>query len=193
MCVNLESTISVVEGDLVSDDDLSAEVPEFEDSEDYSATLDIEAQMLCSLLWTPRARAAEVTRDLVPADFYQPVHAALYEVIAGLIAADEPHTGSYVLMTLQRDGRASSHVGKQMVTTLTQLMTIGVPSGALEHYASAVLTQAYRRGFRAAAKSLVEAAESLPEDQLYEHMCSIGRERRAAFQRLQTIRERRTY
>ncbi|MGB3676901.1 MAG: hypothetical protein WA988_20925, partial [Candidatus Nanopelagicales bacterium] len=82
--------------------------------------------------------------------------------------------------------------GKQLVTVLTQLMTIGVPSDALEHYVAAVLTQAYRRGFRTAAKSLVHAAESLPEDQLYEHMCTIGRERRAAFQRLETIRLRRS-
>ncbi|ADK68882.2 MULTISPECIES: DnaB-like helicase N-terminal domain-containing protein [unclassified Gordonia (in: high G+C Gram-positive bacteria)] len=170
--------------------DLSDETPQ-SDVEDYSATLDIEAQMLCSLLWTPTGRVASVMKDLTPEDFYQPVHAALFEVIAGLIAAGEPHSGAYVLMTLQRDGRTSGHIGKQMVTTLTQLMTIGVPSGALEHYAAAVLTQAYRRGFRTAAKSLAEAAESLPEDQLYEHMCSIGRERRAASQRLQAIRERR--
>lgn len=170
--------------------DLSDEAPQA-DIEDYSTTLDIEAQMLCSLLWTPAGRIASVMQDLKPEDFYQPVHAALFEVIAGLIAAGEPHTGSYVLMTLQREGRTSGHIGKQMVTTLTQLMTIGVPSGALEHYAAAVLTQAYRRGFRTAAKSLAEAAESLPEDQLYEHMCAIGRERRAASQRLQAIRERR--
>lgn len=162
------------------------------DMEDYSATLDIEAQMLCSLLWAPAARAARATTDLTGADFYQPVHAALFEVIAGLVAVGEPHNASYVLTVLQRDGRTGGHLGKQLVTTLTNLTTIGVPSDALEHYVAAVLTQAYRRGFRAAAQSLVQAAEDLPEDQLYEHMCSIGRERRAAYQRLNTIRSRRS-
>lgn len=162
------------------------------DVDDYSATLDIEAQMLCALLWAPTARAERATSDLTSEDFYQPVHAALFDVIAGLVAVGEPHTGSYVLTTLQRDGRTGGHLGKQLATTLTQLMTIGVPSDALEHYVAAVLTQAYRRGFRNAAESLVEAAEVLPEDQLYEHMCSIGRERRAAFQRLELIRSRRS-
>lgn len=163
------------------------------DWEDFSATFDVEAQMLCSLLWAPPGpQVARATTDLTAADFYQPVHAALFDVISALVAAGEPHTGAYVLTTLQRDGRTSGHLGKQLVTVLTQLMTIGVPSDALEHYVAAVLTQAYRRGFRTAAKSLVHAAESLPEDQLYEHMCTIGRERRAAFQRLETIRLRRS-
>ncbi|MET3959915.1 replicative DNA helicase [Rhodococcus sp. OAS809] len=162
------------------------------DREDYSATLDIEAQMLCSLLWAPAARAARATSDLKAEDFYQPVHAALFEVISALVAAGEPHTGSYVLTTLQRDGRTGGHQGRQLVTTLTQLMTIGVPSDALEHYVAAVLTQAYRRGFRAAAESLVEAAEQLPEDQLYAHLCAIGWERRAASDRLKEIRGRRS-
>lgn len=169
------------------------EAPDPADVEDYSATLDIEAQMLCSLLWAPARPAARAIDDLTTDDFYQPVHAALFSVIADLVAAGEPHTGSYVLTTLQRDGRTGGHTGKQLVTTLTRLMTIGVPSDALEHYVAAVLTQAYRRGFRTAAQSLVEAAETLPEDQLYEHMCSIGRERRSAFERLQTIRSRRSF
>ena len=34
-----------------------------------------------------------------------------------------------------------------------------------------------------------QAAEELPEDQLFEHLLSIGRERRAASQRLAAIRE----
>nr|ART90674.1 truncated replicative DNA helicase [Rhodococcus rhodochrous] len=60
--------------------DLSDETPQ-SDVEDYSATLDIEAQMLCSLLWTPTGRVASVMKDLTPEDFYQPVHAALFLVL----------------------------------------------------------------------------------------------------------------
>lgn len=101
--------------------------PDLADVEDYSATLDIEAQMLCSLLWAPAHRAAQATNDLTSEDFYQPVHAALFEVISELVAAGEPHTGSYVFTTLQRQGRTSGHLGKQLATTLTQLTTIGVP------------------------------------------------------------------
>ena len=48
------------------------------------------------------------------------------------------------------------------------------------HYAVAVLSAAYRRGFHQAAQSMTVAAEQLPEDQLFEHLLSIGCAQRAA-------------
>jgi len=50
-----------------------------------------------------------------------------------------------------------------------------------------VVCAAYRRGFHAAATSLTEAAEQLPQDQLFEHLLSIGRAQRTATQRLADI------
>jgi len=50
-----------------------------------------------------------------------------------------------------------------------------------------VVCAAYRRGFHAAATSLTEAAEQLPQDQLFPHLVSIGRAQRTATQRLADI------
>ncbi|OXM18382.1 DNA helicase [Rhodococcus erythropolis] len=151
--------------------------------------MDVEAQLLCSLLWAPADRATSVTAALTHADFYRPILAELFTVIADLVTAGKPHNGAYVLSALQQAGRAGGQSGKQLTTVLTDITTIGIPSGELEHYVGAVLSQAYRRGFRDAAQSLTQAAVELPEDQLFEHLLSIGRERRAAFERLNTIRE----
>ncbi|MCZ9635307.1 DnaB-like helicase N-terminal domain-containing protein [Rhodococcus sp. BH5] len=135
----------------------------------------------------PNPRVAALTS----ADFYRPVNAALFTAISELVEAGKPHNSAHVFTTLQQEGRTSGHLGKQLTKALTDITTIGVPSTELEHNISAVLTQAYRRGFREAARSLAQAAEELPEDQLFEHLLSIGHERRAASQRLAAIREGR--
>ncbi len=46
---------------------------------------------------------------------------------------------------------------------------------------------AYRRGFYAAGAAITQAATELPQDQLFEHLVSIGRERRTATERLNRI------
>ncbi|KZL31393.1 DNA helicase [Rhodococcus qingshengii] len=175
-----------------------ATVPDFDDLTDneddideYSIALDVEAQLLCSLLWAPAQSAKRTVATLTSADFYRPVHAELFAVIADLVSAGKPHNSAHVFTTLQQEGRTSGHLGKQLTKALTDITTIGVPSAELEDNIAAVLTQAYRRGFFDAARSLAQAAEELPEDQLFEHLLSIGRERRAASQRLAAIREGR--
>ncbi len=50
-----------------------------------------------------------------------------------------------------------------------------------------MVSAAYRRGFHAAATSLTDAAEQLPQDQLFPHLVSIGRAQRTATQRLADI------
>ncbi len=157
--------------------------------DDYSPSLDVEAQLLCSLLWAPAHTATQATEALTSSDFYRPVHASLFALIVELVTAGKPHDCAYVLHTLQKQGRTSGHLGNQLTKALTDITTIGIPAAELEHYIDAVLTQAYRRGFRDAARSLAQAAEELPEEQLFEHLLAIGRERRAASQRLAAIRE----
>lgn len=164
-----------------------------EDVVDYDPRVSVEAQLLCSLLWvgTGSPESRRVVDTLTATDFYRPVHAELFTVIADLVVAGRPHDSAAVFTTLQKEGRVGGHLGKQLTKALADITTVGVPAGAIEHYLDAVLTQAYRRGFRAAAQSLTEAAETLPEDQLFEHLLTIGRERRAATNRLRRIREGR--
>lgn len=157
------------------------------DDMDDDPRLDVEAQLLCALLWAQPAEARRVVDTLTGADFVRPVYAALFEQIAGLVAAGKPHDSAHVALTLSREGLTAGHKGKQLTTALTDVTTLGV-SGGVEHYVDAVITQAYRRGFHAAAQSLAEAAERLPERDLYEHMCAQGRQLRAATERLTKIR-----
>jgi hypothetical protein len=63
----------------------------------------------------------------------------------------------------------------------------GGPAEAAGHYARAVVSAAYRRGFYAAGAAITQAAAELPQDQLFEHLVAIGRERRTATDRLNRI------
>src|SRR3546814_7140009 len=175
-----------------------ATAPDFDDLTDndseideYSTALDVEAQLLCPLLWAPAESAKRAVAALTSADFYRPVNAALFTAISELVEAGKPHNSAHVFTTLQQEDRTSGHLGKQLTKALTDITTIGVPSAELEHNIAAVLTQAYRRGFREAARSRAQAADELPEDQLFEHLLSIRRERREASQRTATLREDR--
>ncbi len=50
-------------------------------------------------------------------------------------------------------------------------------------------TAAYRRGFHTAATALTQGAEQLPTDDLFDHLLTIGRDRRTAATRLQQLRD----
>ncbi|NMD64242.1 DNA helicase [Nocardia globerula] len=157
------------------------------DDMDDDPRLDVEAQLLCALLWAQPNEARRVVETINSEDFERPVYATLYEQITTLVAAGKPHDSAYVAMTLSREGLTAGHHGKQLTTALADVTTLGA-AGEVEHYIDAVLTQAYRRGFHAAAQSLMEAAERLPDRDLYEHMCTHGRQLREATERLTEIR-----
>ncbi|MCX5042412.1 hypothetical protein OG921_04355 [Aldersonia sp. NBC_00410] len=52
------------------------------------------------------------------------------------------------------------------------------------HYALAILSQSYRRGYSIAGARLTQVAETAREGELFEQMCVLGRECRAARDRL---------
>lgn len=157
------------------------------DDMDYGARLDIEAQLLCALLWAQPVEAQRVIVLITAADFDRPIYGALFSQIAELVVAGKPHDSAHVALMLSREGLTAGHQGKLLTTALAEVTTLGVTGGP-EHYVDAVITQAYRRGFHVAAQSLVEAAERLPERDLYEHMCAHGRRLREATERLTKIR-----
>ncbi|MGH6634493.1 MAG: DnaB-like helicase N-terminal domain-containing protein, partial [Sphingopyxis sp.] len=157
------------------------------DDMDYDPRLDVEAQLLCALLWAQPAEARRVTALITAADFDRPTYAALFDQIAELVAAGKPHDSAHVALMLSREGRTAGHKGKQLTTALADVTTLGATGGA-EHYVDAVITQAYRRGFHLSAQSLAEAAQRLPERDLFEHMCAHGRHLREATERLTKIR-----
>ncbi len=66
-------------GDEISADDLTDDPRE-----------DVEALCLCALLWTTPDTAARIVDTLTTADFYRPIYAELYDVIATLVRSGAP-------------------------------------------------------------------------------------------------------
>ncbi len=141
--------------------------------------------MLAAVVGGPTARA--ITTALSSGDFHRPVYGELFVTIAEQAAAGTPHDPASIAAALTQAGRTAGHRGTQLARALTQATMAGSPPEAAGHYAIAVASAAYRRGFHTAVAALAQAAEQLPQDQLFEHLVSIGRERRTATDRLHRI------
>jgi replicative DNA helicase len=150
---------------------------------------DVEALFLCALLWAPPAAAAHAVDLLEPTDFARPLHQEFFTLITRLIAGGTPHNPAMVGAALEQSGHLAGHLGSERSRHLANITTLGAEHTAVDHYARAVFSQAYRRSFAGAATALTQAAQELPEDQLYEYMCEIGRRQRALTKRRNTIRE----
>lgn len=150
---------------------------------------DVEALCLCALLWAPAPAAAAVTKLLSAADFHDPTHGDLFTVLAVQIHAGRPHDPASIAAALTDTGQAAGHHGTQLTRGLALATTAGAAPEAAGHYALAVATAAYRRGFHAAATSLTQAAQQLPTDDLFDHLLTVGRARRTATTRLQHLRD----
>lgn len=145
----------------------------------YTPT-DIEEQALSALLYSAAGIARTVVENLAAADFYDPSYAQLFEVVAGLVREGRPHGPQFVQVEMQRVGTFRPLVNKALLD-VTVFGGVGVDAG---HYARAVMAQAYRRGYAVAAERLAQLAAEASEDDLFEQMCVLGRERREAKQRL---------
>ena len=147
---------------------------------------DAEALALCSLLWTSTTTAQQVVDNLDPADFYNPTHARLFELITTQVRAGRPHDPASIAsaITIAGGGRHA----QLALRTLTDVTVAGAGPEAAGHYAAAVAAAAYRRGYTAAAAALTQAATELAETDLFEHLLTIGRERRTALNRLTQLR-----
>jgi len=148
---------------------------------------DAEALCLCALLWSPSDSARQVSDLLSAADFDRVVYGELFETIATQVRAGKPHDPASIAAALAQGGRTAGHQGQQLARALTEVTMAGGSPEAAGHYAITVLSAAYRRGFHTAAASMTAATVQLPQDQLFEHLLSIGRAQRTATQRLHTI------
>lgn len=142
--------------------------------------LDCEALCLCALLWAPAPVARLIVEQLHADDFYRPAYGALYSVLTRLITGGQPHSAPLVLAALQRDGR----IDEQLSRALLEVTLVDARAHEATHYARAVLSQAYRRGYLTAATALAQIAEEAAESELFELMCDLGRQQRTARQRL---------
>lgn len=160
------------------------------DSDDVESTPigDLEELLIGALLWAHPAAAKQVTEHMCRDDFAIPLYRELFEVIAGLVTEGAPHSTPMVAARLERDGRLGGHAGQRLKAALVAATTVGADGGAVGHYARAVASAAYRRSFHDAGLAIAEAAQTLPESDLFEHMVTLGRRQRAATKRLAALR-----
>ena len=167
--------------------------------DDWSAAhqpaTDPEALLLSALMWSnhpagPTAETRRVVATVTVADFDTAAYARLYEVIAALVVAGEQHDPASVTHALARAG-SSGHTGDSLRHRLTGVATAGGHAAAAAHYADMVLSQAYRRSYRTIGDVIAQAADELPEEQLFDHMVEHGRNQRALWNRLNTFRGER--
>ncbi len=163
------------------DDDVITEV-----DLDSDPRTEVEALCLCSLLWTSRADAEVVIAALVAGDFADPVHRELFGVIADQVRGGLPQDPASINAALLEAGKAAGHRGALLHRGLTAVTLADADPTAARHYAGLVLTAAYRRSFHTAAVALTQAAAEAPQDELFEHLLTIGRAQRAATTRLHT-------
>lgn len=148
----------------------------------------LEEQCVCALLWAHPTSARAVTAHLRGEDFHLPIYRELFEVIAALVADGAPHTAAMVAAQLEQDGRLGGHAGDRLRRALIGATTAGADGASVGYYARAVASAAYRRSFRDAGLAIAEAAETLPETDLFEHMVALGLRQRAATARLAALR-----
>jgi replicative DNA helicase len=148
---------------------------------------DVEALCLSALLWTTSADALRVIGVLGGNDFDRPVYGVLFGVIATQIQDGKPHDPACISAALAEGGHTAGHRGVQLTRALSEVTAAGGVPQAAPHYALAVASAAYRRGFHAAAASMTQAAAELAQDMLFDHLVGIGRGQRTATVRLDRI------
>ncbi len=145
---------------------------------------DVEALCLCALLWSATDIAGRVSDLLCSTDFERGVYGELFEVITAQVRTGAPHDPASIASRLTQSGRTGGHRGARLTRALSEATIAGAVPETVGHYAVAVLSAGYRRGFHRAARSMAAAAEQLPQDLLFEHLLSIGKAQRAATERL---------
>jgi hypothetical protein len=109
-------------------------------------------------------------------------------VVAAHVEAGRPHDPASIAAALTDTGQAAGNHGTLLTRALTRSTAAGAVPEAVGHYALAVATAAYRRGFHATAIALTQAAEQLPTDDLFDHLLTLDRRQRTATTRLQHLR-----
>ncbi|MDJ0363337.1 DnaB-like helicase N-terminal domain-containing protein [Rhodococcus sp. H29-C3] len=160
--------------------------------ETYDLHTDPEALLLCALMWSyhpagDTSETARITATLTGDDFDDYTHSRLFTVIADLVAAEQPFGPASVTNEVIRSGGAGGKDGP-LRRRLLNIATLGAFALTATHNADIVLSQSYRRSFHTAGTAITEAAENLPEEDLFAHMLEHGRRQRRAFERLNDFR-----
>lgn len=173
----------------MSTDDPRPELDDIAD-DDADPVEAVETLFLSALLWGAHADVERAVRLVSPSDFFRPVAAEVFEIIADLVDAGErgAHDAPTVLSELQRRGLLTGHLGARRSQVLQLAVSAGAVGPQATHYGALVTAAAYRRAYRAAAEGIAHAADTLPEGDLFEYMARHGRALRAHRDRLTDLR-----
>ncbi|OZC62795.1 hypothetical protein CH267_00085 [Rhodococcus sp. 06-621-2] len=165
---------------------------------DYGAAVydnpatDAEALLLCALMWSYKGQntspeIARITTTLTSRDFVTSSYGTIFGLLAALVRDGAPHDVAGVTNALISSGAGTDGSGILRMR-LMNAATAGADELSATHYADMVLSQAYRRSFRTVGAAISDAAEHLPEEDLFAHMVEHGRRQRAAYERLSQFR-----
>ncbi|MCZ4277428.1 DnaB-like helicase N-terminal domain-containing protein [Rhodococcoides yunnanense] len=157
---------------------------------------DAEALLLCALMWSYKGQRtspeiARITTTLTTRDFLTSSYGTIFGHLADLVRDGAPHDVAGVTNALIQGGAGTDGSGNLRMR-LMNAATAGADELSATHYADMVLSQAYRRSFRLVGAAITEAAERLPEEDLFAHMVEHGRRQRAAYERLNQFRSGQT-
>lgn len=161
----------------------------------HAPSTDPEALLLCALMWSTRTGGVatedqRITAIVTAEDFDDVAYRRMFVVIAGLALAGEPYDPASVTAAFMRSGSGGAK-DAPLRRHLNEVITAGADGFTATHYADIVLSQSYRRSYRTVATSIVQAAEELPEEYLFDHLVEYGRAQRALWQRLNAFRGKR--
>lgn len=127
-----------------------------------------EVQFLGCLMWSNADDVKQILPHVADDDLDDPNARVILFCIRFLIGAKHPHDGTAVGDQLQRSGRLGGDSGHQVKKMLLDAITSGAASNTIAPrvYATAVVADAYRRRYELLGKALVEAADTMAEDDL---------------------------
>ena len=167
--------------------------PELDDiaDDDADPVEAVETLFLSALLWGTHADVERAIRLVSPSDFFRPVAAEVFEIIADLVDAGDrgAHDAPTVLSELQRRGLLTGHLGARRSLVLQLAVSAPATGPQATHYGALVTAAAYRRAYRTAAAGITHAANALPEHDLWDYMSRHGWRIKAIRDRLEELRD----
>lgn len=158
---------------------------------DYLGEVAPEPMLLCALMWNRRSAVVDqIMTLLAPSDFAKPVERALFEQIRDAHAEGRPYDPASLHSAVERAGDELGVAGDALRDALRGLVTLGADPLFAADYAAQIISQSYRRQFRAMTERLAMVADVAPESDLFDKLVEEGSRQRTAWNRLRQVNER---
>lgn len=154
-------------------------------------SLDVEANLLSSLMWVPEddETVNTVFDNLKAEDFLNPAYAEIFRIMNRLREEGKAFDPATMFAFMRKD-RLFDDLAFDAKKVLTDLMTLKSRTpGSIGWYTERIIGESYRRQFITMAEGLVQAGYEAPEEDLFDIMVERGKEQRNSRRRLDRIRK----